>query len=397
MLQCLSISSSSSSQPASAPTEGPIPHPPPSEAHNLFVEMTGRGTVGRSTSGTPQSSGILSPVNIHREYALALESDSYREIWTLFHEDWLSSHDQELHVHTQEARRILRLREALRPDTKVVKEALSRVRHCELTNLLSAYFDESEKATELFIVLHTDLQRARAIYTPLHNLLSVVPLDSEDILTSHFRIIEEIFIQFNQDENLLPFTGSNTFKPMRDCSLELKKQLVSCVKKSRSRARLVRRATSKSCLCLIGTSAIAAVSAAAVTAHCAIVAAAAAPCIISCPQPRKFVERELSRAVKLDEAARVVYALYMHLETVDRLMERLQTAIEGDRCLVQRGLERSGDGGSTLEVLKHLKKSPGDFFQHLDHLMVDTCIWFTTVNKARELLFQEICARAEAS
>ncbi|KAK4775187.1 hypothetical protein SAY86_010122 [Trapa natans] len=292
MLQCLSTSSSSSSQPASAPTEGPIPHPPPSE--------------GRSTSATPQSSGILSPINIHREYALALESDSYREIWTLFHEDWLSSHDQELHVHTQEARRILRLREALRPDTKVVKEALSRVRHCELTNLLSAYFDESEKATELFIMLHTGLQRARAIYTPLHNLLSAVPLDSEDILTSHFRMIEEIFIQFNQDENLLPFTGSNTFKPMRDCSLELKKQLVSCVKKSRSRARLVRRATSKSCLCLIGTSAIAAVSAAAVTAHCAIVAAAAAPCIISCPQPRKFVERELSRAVKLDEAARVV-------------------------------------------------------------------------------------------
>lgn len=233
------------------------------------------------------------------------------------------------------------------------------MKRSELTDLASAFFDESEKATELFINLQAGVHQARAIYTPLLNLLSVLPLDTEGLSVAQCRRAEEIFIQFSRDENPLPFTGSNIFKPMRECSLKLKEHLISCVRKSRSRVRLVRR-------------------------------------VIPCLQPGKFVERELSCASRLDGAARAVYAQYEHLETVDRLVERLQTTIEGDRWLIQIGLERSNDTASTQEVLKHLKRSPSNFLEQLDHLVVDTCLWFTNANKARELLFQEIRPRADA-
>lgn len=387
MLQCLSGNSSHSSQPTSQPMGHPSPDPPPSEgwsschvfilmaACKVFVELAQRASsrAGHSTDGTPRSGGILSPTNVHREYAYALQSESYKKIWTLF----------------QEERTLERiLTDALHPASNRVKEALGRAKPSKLTDLASAYFDESEKATQLFITLQASVCRARAIYAPLLDLLSVLPLDAECLSIAQCRRAHEIFGQFDQHDN--PFTGSNTFKPMRDCSLELKEHLISCVQKSRSRVWLVRGATSKPGICLIGTAAVAVVSAAVVTTHYLVVAAAA-PCIIPYLPPRKFVERELYRAAQLSEAARVVYALSEHLETVDRLIERLQTTIEGDRRLIQIGLERSSDTGPTFDVLKHLRKSPGDFLQQLDHLVVDICLWFTTVNKARELLFQQIC------
>ncbi|XP_031381029.1 UPF0496 protein At3g19250-like [Punica granatum] len=383
MLDCITASCSLSS---SCPT--PSPHPPPS-----------RGWCGPSSDGTPRSSGLLSPIDVHHEYAHALQSDSYKKIWTLFEDvGSIIPDDQELQFNRQESWERTRERimaEALYPDCGRVREALGRAKRCRLTDLASSYFDESERATELFIALQLGVRKARAIYAPLFDLLSVLPFDAESLSEAQCRRAYEVFVQFDHCSSSFPFTGSDTFKPMRDCSLELKNHLTSRVRKSRSRVRLVHRATSKSGLCVIGTAAVVAVSAAAVTAHSLVVAAAAAPCIIPFLPPRKFVERELSRADQLNEAARVVYALSEHLETVDSLVERLQTTVEGDRRLIQIGLERGGDPGPIREVVKHLRRSPSAFSQQLEHLVVDTCLWFTTVNRARELLFEEICSHRD--
>ncbi|XP_061352388.1 UPF0496 protein At3g19330-like [Gastrolobium bilobum] len=124
----------------------------------------------------------------------------------------------------------------------------------------------------------------------------------------------------------------------------------------------------------------------AVTVHAIVALAFAAAPVCGAYSER----REVARLAQLDAAAKVAYVLNNDLDTIDRLVECLHTAVEGDKLLVRFGLERGRERYPIMEVLKQICKSHQNFLRQLDDLEEHVCLCFHTVNKARSLLLQEI-------
>lgn len=115
----------------------------------------------------------------------------------------------------------------------------------------------------------------------------------------------------------------------------------------------------------------------------------AAPLCIKLPTHR-LADKEVARMAQLDAAAKGVYVLNNDLDTIDRLVARLHTAVEGDKLLVRLGLERGRDRHPIQEVVKQLRKNDRNLLHQLKDLEEHLCLCFNTVNKARSMLLQQI-------
>ncbi|XP_058003599.1 UPF0496 protein At3g19330 isoform X2 [Hevea brasiliensis] len=349
MLQCFSLNSppaTSTSQPNSPTT--------PIHLHDYNGPPPSRG--GTSTDGTPVSSTLLSPtVNLTREYTLAVQSNSYNEIWSKIHDSTHQELDgEQIEFHSNndhgEARQLL-LAQVLHPNRECVEEALHDARPNTLTRLASNYFEHSENTTHLCLLLHGSVYRARALYDPLHKLLEVLPLDSDYLTQSQCNYAYEIFLQFDRCDNPFPCPDSHNFQDIRHSFSQLRQQLDHRLRKSRSRVSLVRRATTASVLCVIGSAVTVTIAAAAIATH-ALVAVVACPFCTVMNLPRKLAKKELEHAKQLDAAARGTFVLNSDLDTIDRLVARLYASIESDKHLIRMGLERGNDKHPISELFR---------------------------------------------
>ncbi|XP_059449110.1 UPF0496 protein At3g19330-like isoform X1 [Corylus avellana] len=370
MLHCLSLKSSpSTSSPALPP-----PHPPQSQ--------------GNSTQDTPRSSAQASPAaNLTREYTLTVQSNSYNEIWSRIHPTTTTTT-----VHNEETHQLL-LAQVLHPNRECVEDALRHAKSNTLTALVKAYFDHSENATHLCLLLHHSIYRARVIYNPLHALLDVLPLDSDS--QSHSSLLTQsqcnrafdLFLQFDHLDNPFPSPESHNFNDMRCCFSQLKQQLDSRIRRSRSRIRFLRRATASSAVCVVCTAVGTAV---AVAAHTLVAFVAGTFCTAYLAPPHKFTRKEAAHLAQLDAALRGTYVLNNELDTIDRLVARLHNAVDNDKFLIRLGLERGREKHPIMEVIKQLGKNHLNFLQLLQDLEEHICLCFNTVNRARALLLQEV-------
>ena len=130
------------------------------------------------------------------------------------------------------------------------------------------------------------------------------------------------------------------------------------------------------------------IAAAAVATH-ALVAIVAAPFCTAYFSPG-LAKKQLAHVAQLDAAKKGIYVLNNDLDTIDRLVARLYTAVEGDKQLVRFGLERGRDKHSIQEVVKQLRRNQQNFTDQLKDLEEHICLCFNTVNRARSLLLQEI-------
>lgn len=345
---------------------------------------------GNSADGTPASSSLPSPtVNLTREYTSAVQTNSYSEIWSKIHCD--NSSYREIEIKQLEGDEELELlTQVLHPNRECVVEALSSARPSTLINLVSEYFDQSEHTSRMCLLLHHSVQRARYLYAPLHDLLNVLPLDSEfdSITQSQCNRAFEVFLQFDHFENPFPNPNLHSFDNMRSCFSQLKQQLDCHLSRSRSRVRLLRRATVGSAICLIGTAVGVTISAVAIASH-ALVALVACPLLPAFP-PFKITKREMAHVSQLDAAAKGTFLLHNDLDTIDRLVVRLHSEVEGDKFLIRLGLERGREKHPIQEVAKHLHKNHLNFLRQLTDLEEHLCLCFAAINRARSLLLQEI-------
>uniref|UniRef100_A0A2C9W2D5 Uncharacterized protein n=1 Tax=Manihot esculenta TaxID=3983 RepID=A0A2C9W2D5_MANES len=350
---------------------------------------------GTSTDGTPLSSTSQSPtVNLTGEYTLAVQSSSYNEIWSKIHDstthqevdgeqiEFYSNNDHE------DARQLL-LAQVLHPSRECVEKVLRHARPNTLIRLASDYFEHSENTTHLCLLLHRSVYRARALYDPLHKLLEVLSLDSGYLTQSQCNYAYEIFLQFDRCNNPFPCPDSQNFQDIRHSFSQLRQQLDHRLRKSRSRVSLVRRATTASALCLIGSAVTVTLAAVAIATH-AFVAIVACPFCTLINLPRKLTKKELEHVKQLDAAARGAFVLNSDLDTIDCLVARLYASIESDRHLIRLGLERGNDKHSISEVFKHLQKNHLNFIDQLKDLEEHICLCFSAVNRARSLLLREI-------
>ncbi|CAB4275529.1 unnamed protein product [Prunus armeniaca] len=425
MLQCLSLKSSSSTTSISPAAAAAAPdihsHPPPPP----------RSQGGTSSEASPSAT-------LTHEYGLAVQTQSYNEIWSRIHEVHDHHHhdevegdsEEENHHERQRQRQRLLLEQVLQPNRQCVEEALRQAKPNSLTRLVSDYFDQSENTTQVCLMLHRYVYRARKLYAPLYQLLDVVQSEEEslslNLSQSQCSRALEVFLQFDRHDNPFPSpddSDSDNFDDMLRCFSQLKHQLDARLRSSRSRIRLLRRATLASALCFIGTALGVAVSAVAMTVHAltaALVVVAGPPlcctptatgngagsscCSCSSNSMMTAIEKkEVAHMKQLDAAAMGTCVLNNDLATIDRLVRRLHTAVEGDKLLIRLGLERGSVTGTATdkhpiqEVLKQLSKSHPNFLRLLNELEEHICLCFNTVNRARSMLLQHMSSLVYSS
>ncbi|GMI78150.1 hypothetical protein like AT3G19330 [Hibiscus trionum] len=386
-MQCLSFNFNSSA--LSFPTspqsqcqtethpDGLNSHPPP---HSQ----------GNSTDGTPRSSTTqLSPsFNLSHEYTRALQTNSYNEIRSRIED----------HVHvaidtegTEDSHQLY-LSQVLQPDRESVHQALRHTNpKATLTRLVSTYFDHSEDISTLCLRLYRCISCARKLYAPITELLQVFPNDLNSINQSQCDWAFDTFLQFDSLENPFPSRDSHNFKEMRRSFSQLKEQLDQRLHKSRSRGRILHRATTRSAICLIGTVVGVAVTAVVISTHAlaAIVGLFATPL---CPiyVPSHVQKKHIARAAQLDAAVSGTFFHIKDLDTIVCLVEWLHESIERDKELIRFGLERGREIYPIHEVVKQLNNNHSKIFDQLQELEEHICLCFNAVNKSRAKLLEQI-------
>ncbi|KAL0410156.1 UNVERIFIED_CONTAM: hypothetical protein Slati_3605300 [Sesamum latifolium] len=358
--------------------------PRPPSTNNYFSSPASQGY---SADITPSSSVQLSPtVNLSREYTLAVQTNSYGEIRRTFDQDNVAIG----HVDFFEEPQLLE--QVLRPSRECVQEALSLIRTNSLTYLVATYFEHSERTAHLCLLLYQGFHNARLLYTPIHNLLDDLPLDFDSdcysLSHSQCKLAFNGFLQFDRIENPFLLPDSHNFDDMRQCFSELRQQLDEHLRKSRSRVHLIRRCSTGSALCLIAAVVGVAISAVAIASHAlvALVAGPICPAILS----SNMTKKEMVHLAQLDAAAKGAYVLHNDLDTIDRLVARLHTAVENDKLLIRLGLERGMDSYPIQEILKQLRRNRPSFMKQLVDLEEHLFLCLAAINRARTLLLQEI-------
>lgn len=344
---------------------------------------------GYSAGDTPTSTVQLSPtVNLSHEYALAIHTHSYGELRSMLNSGNFSnkrglvdiSEDPQL------------LERVIQPGRESIPEALSLIAHSSLADLLGTYFEHSENTSRLCLFLYQSVRRARLIYKAIHNFLDNLHLepDSSSYSLSHSecKLAFNVFLEFNRCENPFLSPGEHAFDNMQKCFSQLRQQLDHDFRKSQSKINFKRRCSKGSAWCLIGTTVGVIISAVTRASHAlaALVACSMSPLIL----PSGTQKKEMVHLAQLDAAARGAYVLHNDLDTTDRLVARLHTAIENDKLLIHLGLERGVDRHPIQEILKQFRRNRSNFIQQLGDLEEHLLLCLATSNRTRSLLLQEI-------
>ncbi|KAL6575056.1 hypothetical protein OROMI_012341 [Orobanche minor] len=363
----------------------PPPVSPPT--NNYFSSPASQGYSG---DNTPASSVQLSPtINLTQEYTLALQTNSYSEIRRTFQQD--TSFDQNIEIGHADAisKEPHLLEQVLRPGRESVRDALSQITPSSLTHLVATYFEHSEHTSRLCLHLYQSIYHARLLYTPIHNILDDLPLDSHSASLSRCNSAFNIFIQFDRLPNPFLPPDSLDFDDIRRSFSQLRQQLDRHLRKSKSRAGQMRNCSSGSALCLIVATVGVAVSAVVIAGHAMVALVVGSLC--GAVLPSSLTKNQVVHVAQLEAAAKGAYVLYNDLDTIDRLVSRLHGAVENDRLLVRLGLERGvGDGHSVMEVLKQIQRNRSGLVQQLEDLEEHIFLCFAAINRARSILLQEI-------
>ncbi|XP_042505913.1 UPF0496 protein At3g19330-like [Macadamia integrifolia] len=350
--------------------------------------VQGTETTESSREETPESSWSRSTTHfsptfdLTREYTFALQTNSYKEIWSKIHQ---------IHHHSGDLSTPDLLSQLLQPNRSSVEEALRDATPGNLTRLACAYFDYSEHTSNLCLRLHRIIDCARSMYAPVHELLEQLPLDFDFITQTQQQCdwAFDVLLQFESLDNPFPNpdSNSNSFNDMRRCLAQMKLELDLHLHRSRKKIRLFRGATTSSALCLIGLTVGVAATAVGIAAH-ALAVVVAGPLFAFLPI--HFTKRELHHIAQLEAAAKGTYVINNDLDTIDRLVARLHAAVESDKLLIRLGVVRGRDKYPIQEVVKQLRKNQPNLLHQLRDLEEHLCLCCATVNRARSLLVREI-------
>ncbi|XP_073150443.1 UPF0496 protein At3g19330-like [Henckelia pumila] len=353
---------------------------------------------GHSVDNASTSSVQPSPtVNLTREFTLAVETHSYKEIRSIFDQE--SSFNQNFDVENLEFEEPLLLEQVIQPSREIIQDALSLVESYSLAQLVATCFEHSENTSRLYLHLYQRVRKAKHVYTPIHNLLDDLPLevdfDSYSLTHSQCTSAFNIFLQFDGHENPFVPPEPHNFDHLRQSFSQFTKKVDKRLEKTQSRVHLRHHCSKGSSLCIIAAGVGVAVAAVAIATH-ALVAIVASPI---CPIILQSVTtgKEAVHQKQLNTAAKVAYFIHKELDTIDRLVALLHSDVENDKFLVHHGVDRGMDKYLIQEVLKQLRRNRSSFAQRLLFLEEHLFLCFASINRARSLLLQGIHAHEDLS
>ncbi|OAY73861.1 UPF0496 protein [Ananas comosus] len=349
-------------------------------------EGGGRSPVCGSAPTTSAGTSPSATINLSREYTLAIQTNSYNEIWSKIH-------DGEEEGEGEGGDGVGRV---LQPHRASIEKVLGSAPPTHFARIVSDYLDSSEHTCRLCLSLRRAVESGRSLYRPIRDLLELLPAGRG--LDPHLTQAQcdwafDTFLQFDRLDN--PFPDPSTsfhFQGTRGCFRELKQQLDRRLLKARRRNRCT---TWASAVCLVGRTA-------------ALVLAGPASCLLGpgrgpgpgrcgcccggggdlLGHPRWQLREHMDQ---LDAAARGTYVLHHDLDTIERLAARLHATVESDKMLVRLGLERGrGQRHPIEEVLRHLRKTHPSFRHQLADLDEHICLYLAAINRASSLLLGQI-------
>ncbi|XP_068645347.1 UPF0496 protein At1g20180 [Aristolochia californica] len=342
-----------------------------------------------------QTANVSNKLNVNQEYMQALRTKSYTDIWTKVHgEPGRSYEEQQIPV------------TPLRPPPNLSSDLLEprqdilmAVGHdSHLHTLLLDYFERSVEAFDICRTLLEKINQTRSNYRVIQKILKRVKRVSGDYTEEQCLVISSKLASYAMLEN--PLSGSTLvqFGQVHDLYSSLLEQLTSTRRKIMRRVKIVRfvkKASGIGLLIVFGALNIALIVVAAHT----IVGLASIP-IIVCqstaflkrgpPSENKLMEGLLVRmGAQLDAAAKGAYILNRDLETMSRLVRRLDDEIEHSKAMIKICL-RSPKGYLVREVMKEFESSECTFLDQLKELEEHIYLCFLTINRARRLVVQEL-------
>lgn len=318
----------------------------------------------------------IAATDVREEYANAFRTQSYNEFWTRVRA--LCCGDA-IPVESSSAARLPSYRifveHLLDPDQPTASQILIMARNAPTTHsLLSKYFTQTANASLLCGLLLKDIDLVRAKYQSLKATL------------------QSPKTHFPTNSLLNPFNWSSP-SPSRvrvmqaDCS-KLLKHLESSRDKAKAKLQLRNRLKHCSALFLVSLTASLTVI---IATHAFALLVAAPSLIIAASNRSRRLARELAQ---LDAAAKGTYIVSRDLDTISRLVGRLNDELEHLHATVEYWVERGdkdwrhfhGNG----EVVRQLNKNDCGFGQQLDELEEHLYLCFMTINRARNLVLKQL-------
>jgi hypothetical protein len=260
----------------------------------------------------------------------------------------------------------------LDPDQPTVTQILAQTKlPPEINSLLSDYFSHTANASLLCSQLLKDIDGVRIKYKSLKTiqLVATIKEGSNQISSSMIAtdLIELSLCQCSDLQKQLELSRDN---------LRAKLQMITILKHCSTCAIVV-----------VTTSLVVLV----VSHGFALLVAMPGLTLMNLHSKRKLT----NATTQLDAAAKGTYILNKDLETTSRLVARLNDEMEHIRKMVKFWLERKEDKiQADGEVLRLLNKNQCNFSDQLDELEEHLYLCFMTINRARDLVLNQITASA---
>ncbi|KAK9141136.1 hypothetical protein Scep_010817 [Stephania cephalantha] len=385
-----------------------------------------------------QSSSPTCGVDLCEEYVNAFRTESYNEFWTrvLAFTQGNSATCSPSGSTTAARLNSYRLfaEQLLEPDQQTVAKALASSlpeNRSKNRSLLIDYFSNTADASHLCGLLLKDIDQTRRQYRPLKTIIDSfkttmippknhfpsfpIPSTLEDSETSNSpskqfgstSIVDSLKTTITQSEkrfritiNDLDFSNcsTNPFSSSASAQVRFRSVQAECRalldrlelrrEKARTRLRFVDRFKHGSAIILIIVTASVVVI---VTTH-ALAMLVAMPSLLAASIFKKVSSSRLAReSTQMDAAVRGTYILNRDLDTISRLVARLDDELEHIRDTVRFWVEHEeGRFKPDSELARQLQKNELSFREQLDELEEHLYLCFMTINRARSLVMKEI-------
>ncbi|XP_057528061.1 UPF0496 protein At3g49070 [Amaranthus tricolor] len=343
----------------------------------------------------PNDVQVTTMVDVREEYANAFRTESYNEFWarvmTLTRKNsasWESTSTSRLLSYR------LFVEHLLDPDQPTITKLLSSIeKQSENTSLLSSYFEQTANASILCGQLLKNTDHLRIKYKSLRKILELLedPKPCSSSSNNYSPKILNRLIEITKSIN--PFVQSSSslacFQAVKASCSELLKRLESRRDKVQAKLNIVKSFKIGSAVFLVAlTTTITIV----VVTHF-VAMTIAIPSFIFAYGGLASTKRLAMVSAQLDAAAKGTYILKRDLDTISRLVARLDDELEHIRAMVEFWMDRADDhlqAQAGEEVARQLKKNESNFIDQLDELEEHLYLCFMTINRARNLVVKEI-------
>ncbi|KAI6696344.1 hypothetical protein NL676_016463 [Syzygium grande] len=346
--------------------------------------LPGRGTV-------PKVPGPEAVLDLREEYANAFRTESYDEFWArvlALSDDDPPPRDP---AGSTTAARLPSYRlfaeHLLEPDQPAVVRILdlARIRPAQ-KSLLAEYFAETGRASLLCGALLKDVDRTRVQCRSLKSALQALSNSQSGSLSQSPSIATRL-TEFSNFESPLTLSSSSTtqIQSTQVGCATLLSRLETGRNKAKAKLKTINKLRHGSATFLIVVTASLTII---VMAH-GLAMLVAAPAIVAASFEMASAKSLRKVLDQLDAAAKGAYILKRDMDTISRLVTRINDELEHTIAMVRFWLDQ-GDDKIQVGGRATLGENECNFAEQLDELEEHLYLCFMTINRARNLVVKEL-------